>query len=175
MVPRGFMRFGLLCFTKQFSKKKHRLASTASNRKVIKIKPDISWFYQETLFYKTSKWHQKKLNSRTWMTLKSSLVIFDLRYQLKIGFLIIPYTKRVSYWSIWCQGWSNHQDEETFWGNRAVEAVEASEVAEADEVNEAAEVSKGSKITTEDFRVIQVLEFSFFWCYFDVLKNKVSW
>ena len=40
--------------------------------------------------------------------------------------------------------------------------MEASEVAEAAEVNEAAEVSKGSKITTEDFRVIQVLEFSFF-------------
>jgi hypothetical protein len=40
--------------------------------------------------------------------------------------------------------------------------VEASEVAEADEVNEAAEVSKGSKITTEDFRVIQVHEFSLF-------------
>ena len=39
--------------------------------------------------------------------------------------------------------------------------MEATEVAEADEVNEAAEVSKGSKITTEDFRVIQVLEFSF--------------
>ena len=52
-------------------------------------------------------------------------------------------------------------DEEFFWRNRAVEAVEASEVAEADEVNEAAKVSKGSKITTEDFRVIQVLEFSF--------------
>ena len=52
--------------------------------------------------------------------------------------------------------------------------MEASEVAEADEVNEAAEVSKGSKITTEDFRVIQVLEFSLL-CYFDVLKNKVSW
>ena len=40
--------------------------------------------------------------------------------------------------------------------------MEASEVAEADEVNEAAEVSKGSKITNEDFRVIQVLEFSLF-------------
>ena len=40
--------------------------------------------------------------------------------------------------------------------------MEASEVAEADEVNEAAEVSKRSKITTEDFRVIQVLKFSLF-------------
>ena len=41
----------------------------------------------------------------------------------------------------------------------AVEAFEASEVAEATEVNEAAEVSKAWKITTEDFRVVQVLEF----------------
>ena len=40
--------------------------------------------------------------------------------------------------------------------------MEASEVAEAAEVNEAAEISKGSKITNEDFRVIQVFEFSFF-------------
>ena len=40
--------------------------------------------------------------------------------------------------------------------------MEASEVAEADEVNEAAEVSKGSKITNEDFCVLQVLEFSLF-------------
>ena len=40
--------------------------------------------------------------------------------------------------------------------------MEASEVAEAGEVNEAAEVSKGSKITTEDFKVIHFLEFSLF-------------
>jgi hypothetical protein len=53
--------------------------------------------------------------------------------------------------------------------------VEAIEVAEADEVNEADEVSKSSKITTEDFRVIQVLEFSLFCCYFDVFQNKVFW
>ena len=73
--------------------------------------------------------------------------------------------KKGTYWSFWCQGWLNHQDEDFFWENRAVEAVEASEVAEADEVNEAAEVSKGSKITNEDFKVIQVLEFSLFWCF----------
>ena len=36
-----------------------------------------------------------------------------------------------------------------------VEAVEASEAAEADEV------SKVWKITTDDFRIIQILEFSF--------------
>ena len=48
---------------------------------------------------------------------------------------------------------------EVFSGNMAVEVFEASEVAEAAEVNEAAEVSKAWKITTEDFRVVQVLEF----------------
>ena len=37
------------------------------------------------------------------------------------------------------------------------EAVEASEVAEAAKVNEAGEVSKAWNITTEDFRVFQVL------------------
>ena len=50
-----------------------------------------------------------------------------------------------------------------FLGNGAVEAVEASEVAgaaEATEVSEAVEVSKAWKITTEDFRVILVLEFN---------------
>ena len=96
----------------------------------------------------------------------------NLSYQLKIGFSIIPYIKRDSYGSFWCQGWSNHQVEERFWGNRAVEDVEAvaaSEVAEADEVNEAAEVSKGSKIITGD---IQVLECSLFWHYFEALKKK---
>ena len=77
--------------------------------------------------------------------------ISDIR--LKIGFLIVPYTKRDFYWSFWCQGWSNHQNEEKYWGNRAVEAVEAIEVAEADEVNEAAEVSRGWKMTKDDFRL----------------------
>ena len=36
----------------------------------------------------------------------------------------------------------DHQDQEFFWGNRAVEAAEAIEVAEAAKVNEAKEVSK---------------------------------
>ena len=40
--------------------------------------------------------------------------------------------------------------------------MEASEVAEADDVNEAAEVFKGSKISNDDFRFIQVVEFSLF-------------
>jgi hypothetical protein len=62
-----------------------------------------------------------------------------------------------------------------FWENWHLEAVEASEIAEAAEVNEAAEVSKAWKITTEDFRVFQVLEFNILKTksfYFDVLKKK---
>ena len=43
------------------------------------------------------------------------------------------------------QGWSNHEDQEVFWWNRASEAVEAIEVAKADEVIEAAEVLKPEK------------------------------
>jgi hypothetical protein len=44
MMPSGFRRFGNLIFINQFSKKKHRLASTASDRKgrVLKIQHDIS-------------------------------------------------------------------------------------------------------------------------------------
>ena len=73
---------------------------------------------------------------------------------------MIQSTKNDHYWSFWCRWWSNHQDQDLCWWNRAVEAVEASEVAEATEVNEAADVSKACKITTEDFRVILVLEFN---------------
>ena len=69
------------------------------------------------------------------------------------------------------QWWSDHQNKKDFWGNWALEAVEASEVAEAAEVNEAGEVSKAWKILTVDFRVFLVLEFNnfrtnitLFWC-----------
>ena len=68
-------------------------------------------------------------------------------------------TKRDQYWSFWCQEWSNHHDQEFIGGNRAGEVGEANEAAEAAEVNEAAEVSWVLKITSEDFRVIQVIEF----------------
>ena len=86
----------------------------------------------------------------------------DLRYQLKIGFFIVPYTKvpytkRDFYWSFWCQGWSNHQNEEKYWGNRAVEAVEAIEVAEADEVNEPMFDSSDPKYHQKKLRVIKRL------------------
>ena len=46
--------------------------------------------------------------------------------------------------------------------------VEAIEVSEAAEVNEAAQVSEARKITTEFFRVNQVLDFINLKLYFDV-------
>ena len=50
-------------------------------------------------------------------------------------------------------------------------AGEANEVAEAAEVIEAAEVFSALKITSDDFRVIQVLEFYDLKTNFIVLKN----
>ena len=65
----------------------------------------------------------------------------------------------------------------SFWGNWALEAVEASEVAEAAEVNEAGEVSKAWKITTEDFRVFQVdnlrTNITFFQCFEKKFFDKI--
>ena len=68
-------------------------------------------------------------------------------------------TKNDQYWLFLCQCWSDHQDQEVSGGNSTFEAVEACELAEATEVHEAGEVSKAWKITTEDFRDFQVLEF----------------
>ena len=85
-------------------------------------------------------------------------------------------------WLFWCQWWSDHQDQEVFWGNWTLEAVEASELTEATEVNEAGEVLKAWKITTEDFRVFQVLEFNnfrtnitLFWCFEKKYFLTESW
>ena len=98
----------------------------------------------------------------------------------KIGFLMIHSTKNYQYLLLWCQWWSDHQDQEVFWRNWALEAVEASEVAEAAEVNEAGEVSKTWKITTVDFRVFQVLEFNnfrtnitLFWCLKRIFFDRI--
>ena len=59
--------------------------------------------------------------------------------------------KTDNYWSFWYQGWSNHQNQEVLWWNRAFEVVEAIEVAE---------VFKAWKITMEDLKAILVLEFN---------------
>ena len=93
---------------------------------------------------------------------------------------MIHSTQKVWYWSFWCHWWSNHQDQDVFWGKRAVVAVEPSEVAEAAEVNEAAEVFKVQKITTEDFRVILDLELInlmtktiLFWCFEKIVLTEL--
>ena len=76
--------------------------------------------------------------------------------------------KTDNYWSFWGKGWSNHQNQEVLWWNRAFEAVEAIEAAEADEVNEVAEVLRPEKSllrTPESWG-------SWIQLYFDVLKQK---
>ena len=57
-----------------FQKKWHRLASAASDRKGAKTQYDISWFYPQKTFFQNVK---IKLNSNAWMTLKSSVLIFQ--------------------------------------------------------------------------------------------------
>ena len=75
---------------------------------------------------------------------------------------------------------SDHKNKAVFWGNWALEAVEASKVAEAAEVNEAAEASEAWNITTEDFRVVQLLEFidlrtyiALFWCFEKKIFDRI--
>ena len=63
-----------MCFINWFSKKWHWLASTASNRKGVKIQYDISWFYPKNTFFQNIK---IKLYWNALMTLKSSVVIFQ--------------------------------------------------------------------------------------------------
>ena len=67
---------------------------------------------------------------------------------------MIQSIKRDQYWSFWCQGGCNHQDQAVFLGERDLEVAEVIEVAGAAEVNEAVKVSKAVKITTEVFRVL---------------------
>ena len=59
-----------------------------------------------------------------------------------------------------------------FWENWPLEAVE---VAEAAEVHEAEEVSNAWKITTEDFRVFQILEFNNLRTLFCCFEKQIFW
>ena len=77
---------------------------------------------------------------------------------------MIHSTKRGQYWSFWCQGWSNHQNQEVVWWNRAFETVEASEVAEANEVNEDAEVLGPGKSLLRTSESSRFLSSTLFWC-----------
>ena len=119
MVPSGFRRCGYLCFINQFSKKWHRLASTASDRNSANIseKLDFWWSIPQK---GTSIGHFGARNDPT----------------IRISKFLMKWGHR-GHWGHWgC--WSN-------WGCRGSEAW---------------------KITTGDFRAIQVLDFSFilmFW------------
>ena len=82
---------------------------------------------------------------------------------------MIQSTKRDQFWSFWCQGGCNHQDQAVFWEKKALEVAEVIEVAEAAEVNEAVKESEAVKITTEVFRVLgfnnSMKNFTLFWCF----------
>ena len=65
---------------------------------------------------------------------------------------MIHSTKNNQFWLFWCQWWSEHQDQDFFFGNWILEAVQSSEIAGATEVNEAGEFSKAWKTITVDFR-----------------------
>jgi hypothetical protein len=73
MVPSGFKRFVYLSFINQFKKNNIGWPQQPPTKKVIKfnmIFPDSTKKY----YFQNIK---IKLNSRTWMTLKSSVVIFQ--------------------------------------------------------------------------------------------------
>ena len=92
----------------------------------------------------------------------------SIRYQWKIGFLMIHSAKKDQYWSFWWQGWSNYKYQEVLWWNRAVEvgeAREAREVAEADEANEVAEVVRPRKSLLRTSESSRLLNSASFWCF----------
>ena len=86
-----------------------------------------------------------------WSTISN---FFDLTRSQRPPSEMVPYiSEKLDYWwsipqNITSIGYFGASDERTirirkfFWGNWALEAVEASDVAEAAEVNEAGEVSK---------------------------------
>ena len=93
-------------------------------------------------------------------------------YWWKVGFLMIRSTKNYQYWLFWCQWWSDHQYQESFWGNWALEVVEASEVVEVADVNEAGDDSKACKSllrTSESSRLLNSIIWWLMSLYFDVL------
>ena len=83
--------------------------------------------------------------------------------------------KTDNYWSFWCQGWSNHQNQEVLWWNRAFEAVEAIEAAEADEVNEVAEVLRPEKSLLRTPESWGFLNSALFWCFETKNIIEESW
>jgi hypothetical protein len=78
MAASGFRSSGHLSFIHQFSKKWHRLASTASVKKGGKFQYDISWIYQINIFSKNlnkaefKKLYDSKVLSRNFPDLRTS-------------------------------------------------------------------------------------------------------
>ena len=83
--------------------------------------------------------------------------------------------KTDNYWSFWCQGWSNHQNQEVLWWNRAFEAVEAIEAAEADEVNEVAVILRPKKSLLRTPESWGFLNSVLFWCFETKNIIEESW
>ena len=93
----------------------------------------------------------------------------------KLNFLMIHSINNYHYWLFCCHWWSDHHDQELFWENWALEAVEASGVAEAAKVNEAGEVSRAWKMTSESSRFLNSIIWGPIPLYFDVLKKQIFW
>ena len=75
----GFLSRGHLCLINHLILFWPHIASTASDRKGAKIQHEFSWFCQKKKNFKTLKkviLVLRLLKSRTWMTMKSSVVIF---------------------------------------------------------------------------------------------------
>ena len=73
----GFLSSGSLCLIHHLKFFWPHAASTASDRKGAKIQHEFSWFCQKSKHQNKVILDPKLLNSRTWKTLKSSVVIFQ--------------------------------------------------------------------------------------------------
>ena len=76
----GFLSSGNLCLINHFKLFWAHAASTASDRKGARIQHEFSWFCQIIFFSKLQNiaiLDLKLLNSRTWRTLKSTVVILQ--------------------------------------------------------------------------------------------------
>ena len=77
----GFLSSGILCLINHLKLFWPHVASTAPDRKGAKIQHEFSWFCQKKFFKKKLQNKVilvlKSLNSRTWKTLKSTVVIFQ--------------------------------------------------------------------------------------------------
>ena len=76
------------------------------------------------------------------------------------------------YWSFYCQGSLNHQDQYIFWWNEAVEVIEATEAVE---VTEAAEVLRPEKSFLRTSEFTRFSNSALFWCFETKFILVESW